>query len=58
MVLAVYRVLVEGWSKEEALAEMTGGGFGFHTEFGNLLEYVEELDLEKMRKKAALSATP
>jgi len=40
MVVAIHRVLIEGWSKEDALKEMTGGGFGFHTEFDNLLEYV------------------
>src|SRR5262249_18086825 len=28
--VALYRIVVEGWSKEAALLEMTQGGFGFH----------------------------
>jgi protein tyrosine/serine phosphatase len=57
MVVAVYRVVVEGWSKDEALREMTLGGYGFHTQFDNLLEYVEELDVEAMRERAGLPPT-
>src|SRR4030042_3868966 len=28
---ALYRIAVQGWGKEEAIAEMTEGGFGFYT---------------------------
>lgn len=27
---ALYRIAVQGWSKEDAIREMTAGGFGFH----------------------------
>jgi protein tyrosine/serine phosphatase len=56
MVVAVYRVVVEGWTKDEALREMTLGGYGFHEQFDNLLEYVAELDVEEMRKRIGLPA--
>jgi protein tyrosine/serine phosphatase len=57
MVVAVYRVVVEGWSKEEALREMTLGGYGFHEQFDNLLEYVEELDVAEMRRQVGLPSS-
>lgn len=51
---AIYRILIQGWTKEEAIAEMTQGGFGFHAVWKNLVEYLEKLDVEKVRKEAGL----
>ena len=31
--VAIYRVCVQGWSKEEAIREMTQGGFGYDDKF-------------------------
>jgi len=54
---AVYRIVVQGWSKGEAVLEMTRGGFGFHTNFENLVQYVEKMDVEAIRQKAGLAQT-
>ena len=51
LVCATYRVLVQDWSKEEALAEMLEGGFGFHTCFTNIVEFIRNLDVEKARQQ-------
>jgi len=51
---AAYRVVVQGWSKEDAIEEMTRGGFGFHPLWANLLAYVRRLDVEAIRKQAGL----
>jgi len=51
---ATYRIAVQGWTKEEAIAEMTKGGFGFHGVWENLVEYIRKVDVEKIRKKAGL----
>jgi protein tyrosine/serine phosphatase len=51
---AVYRIAVQGWTKEEALREMTEGGFGFHRIWGNLIEWINRLDIEKIRQRAAI----
>ena len=48
---AVYRVVVQGWSKDAALAEMVGGEFGYHPLWDNLVEHVRELDVEAMRQR-------
>ncbi|MCE5325796.1 MAG: tyrosine-protein phosphatase [Planctomycetaceae bacterium] len=51
---AVYRIAVQGWSKEQALQEMTEGGFGFHEIWQNLVTYINALDIEKLRKEAGI----
>ena len=51
---AVYRIVIQGWSKDNAIAEMTQGDFGFHTIWQNLVRYVRELDVEKIRAGAGL----
>lgn len=48
---AMYRIVVEGWSKEDAVAEMIRGGYGFHAVFDNLPEWIKELDVEKLKKE-------
>ena len=52
---AVYRIVVQGWTKSEAVREMTEGGFGFHEVFDNLPEWVQRLDVEKIRKEAGIN---
>ncbi len=54
LVCAMYRVFVQGWSKPEAIEEMTQGGFGFHLIFDELIEFIEELHLDEVRRRAGL----
>ncbi len=56
MMMAVYRVVCQGWSKAEAIEEMTGEGFGYHEVWGGLVEYVRDFDAEAVRRKADLPA--
>jgi protein tyrosine phosphatase (PTP) superfamily phosphohydrolase (DUF442 family) len=51
---AAYRMAVDGWTKQQALAEMTQGGFGFHAIWTNLIQFIDGLDVEKVRAKAGL----
>ena len=44
MMVAIYRIVEQGWSKEAAIAEMTQGGFGFHPIWSNLIRYIENMD--------------
>jgi protein tyrosine phosphatase (PTP) superfamily phosphohydrolase (DUF442 family) len=46
--VAVYRVCVQGWTKEAAVAEMTTGGFHFHSEWQHLVRYIRDMDTERM----------
>ena len=52
---ALYRIAVCGWSREEALAEMTGGGFGFHAIWSNLERYIEDADIDAIQRKAGVT---
>lgn len=51
---ALYRIAVEGWTKEDALKELTEGGFGFHAIWQNLPAWIEKLDIERLRKDAGI----
>lgn len=53
--IAIYRIAVEGWSKKDAIKEMTGEQFGFHKFWGNLLRFINDLDVEAVRKKAGIT---
>jgi hypothetical protein len=47
--VGIYRIVVEGWTKAEAIDEMINGGFNFHPMWQNLLRYIEALDVEAVR---------
>ncbi|WLG95918.1 tyrosine-protein phosphatase [Pseudomonas sp. FP198] len=49
LMAAMYRVVVQGWSKEDALEEMTEGGFGDSHHFKDGVRYMMQADLEKLR---------
>jgi protein tyrosine phosphatase (PTP) superfamily phosphohydrolase (DUF442 family) len=53
---ALYRIAVQGWSKEEALREMQEGGFGFHGVWQNLIRYVNGLDIKRIKQKAGIKS--
>ena len=53
---AIYRIVVQGWSKEEAVKEMKEGGYGFHGQvYESYAEYVKKLDAEALRRELRLS---
>lgn len=54
MMCAIYRIAVDGWSKSEAIREMTDGGYGFHPLWTNLVTFVEKLDVDAVRRDAGL----
>jgi protein tyrosine/serine phosphatase len=53
--VAAYRVVVQGWSKPEAVDEMRGGPFGFHEVFANLPRFLREMDVAKLRADLGLA---
>jgi protein tyrosine phosphatase (PTP) superfamily phosphohydrolase (DUF442 family) len=52
MMCAVYRVAVEGWTKDQAIDEWTKGGFGFHGMWKNLIRYFRKLDIKSLAPAA------
>lgn len=51
---AIYRITVQGWSKENAIKEMTGGGFNFHDIWINLPEWINNLNINDLKNETAL----
>jgi len=53
MMVAIYRIVVQGWSKDDALKEMVEGGYGFHPFFQDLVRYVRQLDVDALKTQLA-----
>jgi protein tyrosine/serine phosphatase len=53
MMVAIYRIVVQGWSKEDALNEMVKGGYGFHPFWQDLVRYVQKLDVDALKMRLA-----
>ncbi len=55
-VIAMYRIVFQGVSKEEAIEEMTRGGFGFHGKsFPNIVETILGIDIGYVRSELGLA---
>lgn len=51
LMCAVYRVAIQGWSKADAIDEMTNGSFGFYPGWPNLIDYINELNIEDIKRR-------
>lgn len=49
LVLAMYRIVFEGWSRAEAIHEMVEGGYGFHTKYQHIVHYLETFDIDAVK---------
>jgi protein tyrosine/serine phosphatase len=55
LVCAMYRVVVCGWTKEDAIEEMTEGGFKFDPRWKNIVKFIETADIEAIKRQAGLA---
>lgn len=51
VILAMYRIVFQNWTKEQALDELKNGGYGFHKIFMNIPAYIKKVDIEKIKAK-------
>jgi protein tyrosine/serine phosphatase len=51
---AIYRIVVCGWTKKEAIKEMKKEQFGFHKILINLPRFIKKLDIDKIKKKSGI----
>lgn len=61
LIAALYRVIYQNWSKEQALAEMRGGGFGGEQRMGDAERYLRDADIGALRialESGACSTSP
>lgn len=53
---AMYRMLEQDWTPQEALEELVDGGYGFHSMWKNIKRYVLAVDVTELRSKLAAVA--
>ncbi len=46
-----YRIIFQNVSKEDAIHEMTEGGYGFHRIYKNIIRRIKEANVEQIRKE-------
>jgi protein tyrosine phosphatase (PTP) superfamily phosphohydrolase (DUF442 family) len=55
--VALYRVVVQGWTREQAVREMDDGGYHHSWLWRDLDRYVMKADIEKLREELGLSVS-
>jgi len=50
-IIAMYRIVYQKWTKEQALNEMKNGGYGFHKVYANITHYINKVDVDKMKNE-------
>jgi len=51
VVIAVYRIVVQNWTKEKAIDELKNGHYGYHTVWNHFVdEFFEDLNVEKLKR--------
>ena len=52
VVVAMYRIIFEGYSKDEAIRELREDKYGYHENiYGNIVKYIRNADIEKLKAK-------
>ncbi|MDR2800743.1 MAG: tyrosine-protein phosphatase [Desulfovibrio sp.] len=51
LIIAMYRMVFQDWSKEEAKEEMLDGGYGFHSVWTNIPKLIEQSDIASIRAR-------
>ncbi|KVN42827.1 dual specificity protein phosphatase family protein [Burkholderia ubonensis] len=51
LVSALYRMVYQGWTREQALDELQHGGYGFHPIWQNITYYLKHVDVERLRRQ-------
>ena len=51
VVCAMFRIVEQRWTREDAIRELTDGGYGFHPVWKNIPRYLRAVDIEKVRRR-------
>jgi protein tyrosine/serine phosphatase len=54
---AMYRILEQGWTPDDALKELVDGGYGYHSMWKNIVRYVRSVDAAKLRSAIDSTST-
>ncbi len=51
LIIAMYRIIIEHWTKKMAIDEMRHGDFGFDPAYKNIVQYIRDVHLDKIRAR-------
>ncbi|BBQ00834.1 protein-tyrosine-phosphatase [Burkholderia sp. SFA1] len=51
LVSALYRIVYQGWTKQQAEDELLHGGYGFHPVWENIRTYLERVDVARLKQQ-------
>lgn len=51
VICALWRLVEQGWSRAQAIDELTLGGFGYHPIWANIPDYLARVDLNDLRAR-------
>jgi len=51
LIVAMYRIVFQNYTKEQAIKEMTEENFGFHKIYTNIITYIQQANIEKIREQ-------
>ncbi|NAW50989.1 protein tyrosine phosphatase [Elizabethkingia argentiflava] len=51
VVMAMYRIVFEDWSKDQAIEEMKRGNYDYHWLFHNLIRYIHQSDISYIKEQ-------
>jgi protein tyrosine/serine phosphatase len=49
VIAAMYRIVFQNWTKDDAIAEMVSDKFGFHSIYNNIIKYIKNADIEQIK---------
>ena len=50
LIVALYRIIFQNWTREAAKDELVNGGFGYHEAFENILTAIDEANIDRLRE--------
>jgi tyrosine-protein phosphatase SIW14 len=56
--VAAYRIVVQGWSKDAAIRELRDGPFGFHWIWQGLPRFIQRMNVARYRRELGLPPAP
>ena len=51
MMIAMYRMLYQGWPRDKAVDELKNGGYGYHAVWKNIERYLSRVNVEQLRAR-------
>ena len=58
LIIAFYRMVFQGWSKDEATDELRNGGYGFHTIWRNIPRKIRDADINDIKARVHAGMPP